>query len=68
VTEREPRSTRTLTRRRLGALLGAVPVLAALPWIGGCSDNGLARHAGPVSDHFDGERFFNRAAPVRTTS
>jgi hypothetical protein len=59
VTERKPRFTRTLTRRRLGALLASVPVMATLPWIGGCSGSSLARHAGPVSDHFDGERFFN---------
>jgi L-ascorbate metabolism protein UlaG (beta-lactamase superfamily) len=59
MTGSEPRTTRNLTRRRLGALVGAVPVLAALPWIGGCSGGSFARHAGPVSDHFDGERFFN---------
>jgi hypothetical protein len=34
-------------------------VLGALPWIGGCSSGGLAKHQGAVSDHFDGERFFN---------
>ncbi len=48
-----------LTRRRLATLLGAVPVLASLPWLGGCMGGRRAGHAGPVSDHFDGTRFFN---------
>ena len=59
VSKSKQRPIRNLTRRRLGALLGAVPVLAALPWLSGCSSSRAARHAGPVSDHFDGERFFN---------
>lgn len=59
MTESEAHRTRTLTRRRLGALLGSATALAALPWLGGCSGSGVARHAGPVSDHFDGDRFFN---------
>lgn len=50
---------RRLTRRRLAALLGASPVLGSLPWLGGCMGGGRASHAGPVSDHFDGTRFFN---------
>jgi L-ascorbate metabolism protein UlaG (beta-lactamase superfamily) len=50
---------RRLTRRRLAALLGAVPVLGSLPWLGGHIGGGIAGHAGPVSDHFDGTRFFN---------
>ncbi|MCW8086652.1 MBL fold metallo-hydrolase [Sabulicella glaciei] len=49
--DNEPIPTR-LRRRQLGALL------AALPWLGGCTGGG-ALHAGPVSDHFDGQRFFN---------
>ena len=48
-----------LTRRGLAKLLGAVPVLASLPSLGGCAGDGRAGYAGPVSDHFDGERFFN---------
>ena len=59
MTENEPRPTRNTTRRRLVATLGAAPVLAAFPWIGGCSGGGVASRVGPVSGHFDGERFFN---------
>lgn len=44
------------SRRRLLAWLGAVPVLGALPGIAGCAAGG---QLGPVSDHFDGTRFFN---------
>ena len=51
--------SRGLTRRRLAALLGAMPALGSLPWFGGCTAGGRAGHAGPVSDHFDGTRFFN---------
>jgi L-ascorbate metabolism protein UlaG (beta-lactamase superfamily) len=51
--------SRGLTRRRLAALLGAMPALGSLPWLGGCTAGGRAGHAGPVSDHFDGTRFFN---------
>ena len=54
--DRTPPSPR-LPRRRVAALLGAVPVLASLPWLSGCA--GTPTHAGPVSDHFDGRRFFN---------
>ena len=49
---------RILTRRRIAAWLGAVPVLASLPWIVGCA-GGASCHEGPVTDHFDGTRFFN---------
>ncbi len=59
MTENEPRPARNTTRRHLVAMLSAAPVLAALPWIGGCSSGVVASHLGPVSDHFDGERFFN---------
>ncbi len=59
MTENEPRPARNTTRRHLVAMLSAAPVLAALPWIGGCSSGGVASHLGPVSGHFDGERFFN---------
>src|SRR5918998_6013416 len=59
VTENDPRPTRNMTRRRFAAMLGASPVLAALPWIGGCSGGSIASRVGPVSGHFDGERFFN---------
>ena len=55
----KPPTTQSLTRRRLGTLLGAVPVLAALPWLAGCSSGSMEQYQGPVSDHFDGERFFN---------
>ncbi len=50
---------RILTRRRLAALLAAVPVLGALPWLGGCIGGGIPSYDGPVTDHFDGARFFN---------
>lgn len=59
MTENEAHPAWNLTRRCLGTLLGSVAALAALPWLGGCSGSGVARHTGPVSDHFDGERFFN---------
>ncbi|SDB21524.1 MBL fold metallo-hydrolase [Belnapia rosea] len=59
MTDDSSRPARSLTRRRLVALLGAVPVLGALPWIGGCSGNSIVAYGGPVSDHFNGERFFN---------
>ena len=49
---------RPLSRRRLAAWLGAVPVLGSLPWIAGCAGSG-GGHEGPVTDHFDGARFFN---------
>jgi L-ascorbate metabolism protein UlaG (beta-lactamase superfamily) len=48
-----------LTRRRLAALLGAIPALGMLPGLGGCTSGGDAGSTGPVSDHFDGTRFFN---------
>jgi L-ascorbate metabolism protein UlaG (beta-lactamase superfamily) len=48
-----------LGRRRVAALLAAVPVLGSLPWLSGCVGGGAAGSLGPVSDHFDGTRFFN---------
>lgn len=59
MTDTKPRPTRTLTRRCLGTVLGAAPVLAALPWLTGCSGSGVAGGDVAVSDHFDGSRFFN---------
>jgi L-ascorbate metabolism protein UlaG (beta-lactamase superfamily) len=47
-----------LTRRRLATLLGAVPLLGACVGRDG-SLGGSSYYAGPVSDHFDGRRFFN---------
>ncbi len=48
------------TRRAL------VRLLAALPFIGACARLGDTAYAGPVSDHFDGARFFNPdGAPPR---
>ncbi len=44
-------------RRRLAAALGALPLLGAAACAG--RFGGGARHGGPLSDHFDGERFFN---------
>ena len=59
MTENQPRPRWNTTRRRLAAMLGAMPVLASLPWFGGCSGGGITSRPGPISDHFDGERFFN---------
>ena len=52
MTEPTP-GARPLTRRRLAALLGAIPLLGA------CAGQARLQHAGPVSDHFDGTTFFN---------
>jgi L-ascorbate metabolism protein UlaG (beta-lactamase superfamily) len=46
-------------RRRLLALASATPVLGSLPWLAGCVGGGRTSHSGPVTDHFDGARFFN---------
>ncbi|MBB5693843.1 MBL fold metallo-hydrolase [Muricoccus pecuniae] len=59
MTDDRSRSTHSVPRRRFAALLGAAPVLGMLPWMGGCSASGMASYEGPVSDHFDGARFFN---------
>jgi L-ascorbate metabolism protein UlaG (beta-lactamase superfamily) len=58
VSHENNRPPQALTRRRLAALLGAVPLLGSLSWLSGCTAGG-AVHQGPVSDHFDGARFFN---------
>jgi L-ascorbate metabolism protein UlaG (beta-lactamase superfamily) len=47
---------RHATRRRVLAALGG---LAALPLLGACGRLAAPTQALPVSDHFDGERFFN---------
>jgi L-ascorbate metabolism protein UlaG (beta-lactamase superfamily) len=59
VSNTEPLPSQRLSRRRLAALLGAIPVLGSLPWLSGHIAGGIADHAVPVSDHFDGTRFFN---------
>jgi L-ascorbate metabolism protein UlaG (beta-lactamase superfamily) len=46
-----------LSRRRLVRLLGSLPFLAAAP--AARSQTGGFYYRGPVTDHFDGERFFN---------
>jgi L-ascorbate metabolism protein UlaG (beta-lactamase superfamily) len=59
VTHDRSQPSGSLTRRRLATLLGTAPVLAALPWIGGCSGSSVAARPGTQGDHFDGGRFFN---------
>jgi L-ascorbate metabolism protein UlaG (beta-lactamase superfamily) len=51
------------SRRRLLKVLGAAGALGAGGWalLGGARGN--AYYQGPVSDHFDGERFFNPGQP-----
>ena len=49
-------SAARLGRRRVAALLAALPPLAACA---GGGDAGSDYYTGPVSDHFDGRRFFN---------
>lgn len=46
-------------RRRLLTWAGTIPVLGSIPWLAGCMGGGRASHTGPVTDHFDGTRFFN---------
>lgn len=50
-----PLPPHAITRRKLAALLASIPILGACVTTGGGSDY----YAGPVSDHFDGARFFN---------
>ncbi|AKQ63343.1 Outer membrane protein romA [Myxococcus hansupus] len=51
--------------RPVSKLLSLVLLMAA-PWLGGCLFAG-PRHQGPVTDHFDGERFEN-LEPVKRLS
>ncbi len=48
-------SPAVITRRKLAALVAALPVLGACV----STRQGSDYYAGPVSDHFDGSRFFN---------
>src|SRR5438477_11767873 len=53
------------SRRRVVTMLGAAGALAAGGWTVFRSSRANAYYQGPVSDHFDGVRFFNpgQAAP-----
>ena len=53
----DARAIPTPRRRHLASLLGALPTLGACGGRGGVG--GGPYHDGPVSDHFDGARFFN---------
>ena len=55
-----------MTRARRIALraFAALAALAAIVVSGSCALEG-GRHRGPVTDHFDGERFFNPGGPER---
>ena len=44
------------SRRRFFGLLAGLPLTGALATSASAM---TGRHAGPVTDHFDGERFFN---------
>ena len=50
---------RTPSRRRLLQMLGAVSAVGAGGWALLSGSRANAYYAGPVSDHFDGARFFN---------
>jgi L-ascorbate metabolism protein UlaG (beta-lactamase superfamily) len=52
-----------LSRRRMLRLLGAAGVAGAGGWAVLGSTRGNAYYQGPVSDHFDGVRFFNPGEP-----
>ena len=47
------------SRRRLLQMLGAVSALGAGGWALLSGNRANAYYEGPVSDHFDGVRFFN---------
>ena len=52
-----PPKSRRFSRRRLLALLASVPVIGGAG--GAVAFNRQAYYSGPVSDHFDGTRFFD---------
>jgi L-ascorbate metabolism protein UlaG (beta-lactamase superfamily) len=59
MTESADQPRKGLTRRRLAALAAAIPGFGALAWAAGCAGTQMSGYSGPVSDHFDGTRFFN---------